>query len=144
MKLFYLTVITCLTAATALPQAPTLQSLKGTYVFTQQGKVQNDQLVSGLGVMTLDGNGNVTCNESLQFPGANLFSNCSGKYYTHADGSGSIEILYDASFASDGSVDSAPPISTAKFTFYPVSGGKQLKGIRTENGVFIIASFEKY
>ena len=144
MKLFYLTAITFLTAATVLPQASTLESLKGSYVFTQQGKVLNNQLVSGLGVMTLDGNGNVTCNDSLQFPGANVVSKCSGKYFANTDGSGSIEILYDAAFASDGSIDSAPQITTAKFHFYPVSGGKQLKGIRTENGVFIIAGFEKY
>lgn len=144
MKLFSLTTFMCLIAANAFPQAPTLQSLKGSYVFTQQGKVQNNQLITGLGVMTLDGNGNVTCNEALQFPEANVVSNCSGKYYANADGSGSIEIFYDVAFASDGSLDSAPRISTAKFNFYPVNNGKQLKGIRTENGVFMIASFEKY
>ena len=144
MKIFSLIAITCLAAASAFPQAPTLHSLKGSYVFTQQGKVQNSQTVTGLGVMTLDGNGNVTCSEALQLLGTNVVSNCSGKYYTNADGSGSIEILYDAVLPTDGGVEYTSQISSAKFIFYPVNGGKQLKGIRTENGIFIIASFEKY
>ena len=144
MKLFSLMTLMCLIAANAFPQAPTLQSLKGSYVFSQQGKVQHNQSVTGLGVMVLDGDGNVNCNEALQFPGTNVVSSCSGKYYTNADGSGTIEILYDAAFTSDGNVEDTPQISTAKFTFYPVNGGKQLKGIRTENGIFVIAGFEKY
>ena len=55
MKLFYLTAMTGMAAVIAFSQ-PTLQSLKGSYVFTQQGNVQSNQSITGLGMMTLDGN----------------------------------------------------------------------------------------
>ena len=143
MKFFSLITITCIAAATAFSQAPTLQSLKGSYVFTQQGNVQSNQSITGLGLMTFDGEGNVTCNETVQIPGSNVSSNCAGKYYVNADGSGLIEIAYDITYPSDSIVEINPQITTARFKFYVSKGGKQLKGIRTENGVFVIATFEK-
>ena len=143
MKIFSMIGLCLLATTAAFSQSPTLSSLKGTYVFTQQGNVQSNQSITGLGVMTLDGSGNITCNETLQVPGANVISNCSGKYYLNFDGSGVIEITYDSMFSSNPLGDTDQQLSTAKFKFYVANGGKQLRGIRTENGVFVIASFEK-
>ena len=142
MKLFNLMAITGMAAVSAFSE-PTLQNLKGTYVFTQQGNAQSNQPITGLGLMTLDGAGNVTCNETVQFPGSNMVSNCAGKYYINSDGSGTIEIMYDAIISPDASVEAAPQISTAKFKFYICNNGKQLKGIRMENGIFVVANFDK-
>ena len=142
MKLFYLTAMTGMAAVIAFSQ-PTLQSLKGSYVFTQQGNVQSNQSITGLGMMTLDGNGNVTCSETVQLPGSNVVSNCSGKYYINSDGSGTIEIMYDAIVSPDASTEATPQISTAKFKFYASNSGRQLKGIRIENGIFVVANFDK-
>ena len=144
MKSITLMTVMCMAAVCGFSQAPTLQNLKGSYVFTQQGNMQSNQSVTGLGVMTLDGNGNVACNETLQLPGTNLISNCSGKYYVNSDGSGTIEIIYDAAFSAGPVSDGGDPqIATARFKFYVAGAGKQLKAIRTENGVFVIATFEK-
>ena len=69
MKLINLMAIMGMTAASAFSQSQTLQTLKGSYIFTQQGNVQSNQSVTGLGIMTLDGAGNVTCSETVQLPG---------------------------------------------------------------------------
>lgn len=143
MKLINLMAIMGMAAASAFSQSHTLQTLKGYYIFTQQGNVQSNQSLTGLGTMTLDGTGNVTCNETIQLPGSNVVSNCSGKYYLNADGSGAIEIAYDLRVEADASIENAPQISTAKFKFYVAGGGKQLKAIRMENGVFVVANFDK-
>jgi hypothetical protein len=96
-----------------------------------------------LGVMILDGAGNVTCSETVQLPGSNLVSNCAGKYSVGADGCGVIEVIYDIQLPVEPLAETTPQISTARFKFYAANGGKLLKGIRTENGVFVIANFDK-
>ncbi len=144
MKLFSVVGLFSFFATAAFSQTPsTLQNLKGTYVFTQQGSVQSNQSITGLGLMTFDGNGNVSCIETLQIPGANVVSNCSGKYYIGTDGSASIEINYDSNFITNPAADSDVQIATARFKVYITGSGKLLKGIRTENGVFVLANFEK-
>jgi hypothetical protein len=135
-----LMITACLTATAAMAQQTTLESFKGEYVFTQEGNVQTSQTITGLGLMTLDGAGNVFCNEAIQLPNETILTNCAGKYYVSADGSGTIEILYDASFGAE---EGSSIISRAKFKFYAANQGKRLKAIRTENGILVTASFEK-
>ena len=123
-------------------QSVTLQGLKGVYVFTERGDVGNRQALAGLGILTLDGQGNATCSETIQTEGANLTTTCSGTYTINIDGSATVKILHTV--ASDNNeTNSEPQTFTATYKILVTGSGSQLKGIRTDNGVAVIADFSK-
>ena len=149
MKLLTLFVTLAFSTTLALCETATMDSLKGTYVFSEQGGIGTNQVMAGLGTMTLDGKGNIVCNESIELPGLNANTTCTGTYTLNSDGSGTISIIHTLPFdaaTSDGSnqdqaVIVVPATITAKYRFFPTSSGKELRAIRTENGVFVIANF---
>ena len=150
MKLLTLFATLAFSTAVALCETATMDSLKGTYVFTEQGGIGTNQVMAGLGTMTLDGKGNIVCNESIELPGLNANTTCTGTYTLNADGSGTISVTHTLPFdavTSDGSnqesATAVPATITAKYRFFPTSSGKELRAIRTENGVFVIAKFTK-
>ena len=150
MKLLTLFATLAFSTTVALCETATMDSLKGTYVFSEQGGIGTNQVMAGLGTMTLDGKGNIVCNESIEMPGLNANTTCTGTYTINADGSGTISINhilpFDASTSDASNQDSAtvvPATITAKYRFFQTSSGKELRAIRTENGIFVIANFTK-
>lgn len=123
-------------------QTVTLQSLKGVYVFTERGDVGNRLALAGLGILTLDGQGNATCSETIQTQGANLSTTCSGTYYINIDGSARVQILHTVA-ADPNDLVTEPQTFIATYKLLVTGGGSQLKGIRTDNGVAVIADFSK-
>ena len=119
-----------------------MQSLKGVYIFTERGGVGNGQALAGLGILTLDGQGNATCSETIQTEGANLSTTCSGTYTINIDGSATVKILHTVA-ADVNEISSEPQTFVATYKILVTGNGTQLKGIRTDNGVAVIADFSK-
>ncbi len=120
----------------------TLASLKGVYVFTERGDVGNGQAVAGLGIMTLDGNGNVTCSETIQTEGSNMTTTCSGTYVINIDGSATVKLMHTITPDPNAATTDDQTFS-ASYKILATANGSQLKGIRTDNGISVIADFTK-
>ena len=113
-------------------------TIKGTYVFTEQGSTSNNAPYSGLGSITLDGVSNAIGTETIQSTGSNVTTAFTGSYTVNADGSGTITVMHTIPSA-DASAD--PVTFEAKYRILLVKSGQELRAIRQENGIFVITTF---
>ena len=133
-----LSLAACAAALAAGTTNFTASSIKGAYVFTEQGSTSNNAPYAGLGSITLDGAGNATGSETIQSTGANLTTTFTGTYTVNADGSGTIVVTHTIP-STDPNTD--PMTFDAKYRILLAKGGQELRALRQENGIFVITTF---
>jgi hypothetical protein len=110
--------------------------LKGTFGFVEQGSIGVNNPMSGVGLVTLNGNGTATGVEKVQYFGSTMQSIAlAGTYSVNADGTGSLSLDYPS--------DGVNPQYTASYSFVLVNGVAEFTGIRSDNGTFVTATFTK-
>ena len=114
--------LACLSAATP----------KGDYVLLDQGLAAN-QNFAVLGMLTLDGAGNVKGVEVFRSTGASITADLTGTYTMSSANSGILTLLA----ADQTDADLPPMVQTYRFL---VTGDGGLQAIRTDSGVFSASS----
>ncbi len=105
---------------------------KGDYVLLDQG-VAAGQNFSILGLLTLDGAGNITGNEIFHSSGASVASDLTGTYVMTSATSGTLMI----SIADPSGLDGPALVQSYRFL---LAGSGELRAIRTDSGVFSVSS----
>lgn len=135
-----------LAAATGFAQQGTggwtLDSVKGTYVFTEQGEMGTITPFAGIGVLTLDGSGNVSGSESVQTANGTIDIKIAGTYSVNTDGSGLLT-LTNTTTTTDEDGNAAVQTFSSRYKFFPVNKNQELKAVRLDAGSFIVSSFSK-
>lgn len=120
----------------------TLASVKGTYVFTEQGDVGSSTPFTGIGVLMLDGSGNASGIETIQGPNGSMDVKITGTYSINVDGSGSL-VLTNMASTTDTDGNAATESFTTNYKFFPASKNTELKAVRVDNGAFIVSNFSQ-
>ncbi|MFN7921163.1 MAG: hypothetical protein U0Q16_13775 [Bryobacteraceae bacterium] len=114
-------------AFTASAQTATSTSLKGTYLFTEQGVAGSSNFTS-LGVFTLDDSGVVSGSAYLQSAGRLVSAEVSGSYTASATAAGKLSLSLTDRDAGD---DAVPALENIEF----LSTSKEISGLRLDSGV---------
>ena len=125
-------------------------ALKGTYGFTEQGGASNTTPLVGVGLLNADGNGAVSGTETVQIYGQGTqVRNFQGSYTINPDGTGTMTLnvpppSYTPVYDDNGNLASIPPEGqVAKYSLVVVNNKVEFRGIRSENGIFVTASFTR-
>jgi hypothetical protein len=120
----------------------TLASVKGTYTFTEQGEIGSSTPFAGIGMLTLDGSGNVSGMETVQSASGSMDVRITGTYSVNVDGSGSLT-LTNTTNTTDEDGNSATQTFTTKYKFFPASKNAELKAVRLDSGTYIVSNFSQ-
>ena len=120
----------------------TLDSVKGTYIFTEQGETGTVTPFAAVGVMTLDGSGNVSGSESAQTMSGVIDIKFTGTYSINTDGSGSL-LLTNTTLTTDEDGNAAIQTFSTKYKFFPANKNLELKAVRLDTGTFLVSSFTR-
>ena len=127
-------------------QSPaTSNTVKGSYVFTEQGTLNPTSPYAGLGMLVLDGQGGATGWQTIQTSGVNAQTTFTGTYSIDSKGVGKLVLNHNVTADPVAAAD--PNFAAQSFTtcykFLITDNNTEMRGIRTENGVFVISRFVK-
>jgi hypothetical protein len=129
------------TLLTALPAAAqTLDSLKGSFVVSEQGFVSNNIPMAGLGLITLDGVGGVIGIETIQNGGNTVVVKITGTYAVNSDGSGTVSLLLILPTTDDNGDNVT---MTANYKFFLTKTGTELRALRSDTGTSVLSTLSR-
>jgi hypothetical protein len=115
----------------------TLDALRGTYGFTEQGSMGSNLAVVGIGVLNADGNGGVSGSENINILGQAAQSRTfQGSYTVKPDGTGMLTLNYAATPSDQiGTDEGGNPIYSqagliARYAFVVVNNKLEFRAIR--------------
>ncbi len=108
----------------------------GTFTFSESGTLVGNQGITSIGLLKLDGKGNVTGNETIHTPSGTLQAVVTGTYQTAADGTGSMSLSLTLN-------DDNSTMVTNNYEFVTASAGKMIHAQRVDPGVVSSVTVEQ-